>query len=95
VPNEGIRQVAGQPDLLLGYPVAIWENLDDVDVTRGSKPTVPIAFGDFRRGYLLADRIGVRVTVDNNITATSSSSFAAANNEWMCTAAYLLRRTWQ
>ena len=35
----------------------------------GSNPSFPIAFGDFRRGYVLCDRTGLRVTVDDNITA--------------------------
>jgi HK97 family phage major capsid protein len=30
--------------------------------------THPIAFGDFSRGYLLVDRVGLRITVDANIT---------------------------
>jgi HK97 family phage major capsid protein len=28
----------------------------------------PIASGNFARGYLLVDRVGLRITVDNNIT---------------------------
>ena len=28
----------------------------------------PIAFGNFARGYLLVDRVGLRITIDNNIT---------------------------
>jgi HK97 family phage major capsid protein len=28
----------------------------------------PIAFGDFSRAYLLVDRVGLRITVDANIT---------------------------
>jgi HK97 family phage major capsid protein len=51
--------VAGQPDRLLGYPVEVWEQMDDVGAN-----TFPIAFGDFRRGYLLVDRVGMRITPD-------------------------------
>jgi HK97 family phage major capsid protein len=55
--------VAGQPETLLGYPVVIWEQMDAV-----SANTHPIAFGNFARGYLLVDRVGLRITVDANIT---------------------------
>jgi len=51
---------AGQPDMLLGYPVATWEQMDS-PVNNGH----PIAFGNFRRGYVLVDRVGLRVTRDN------------------------------
>ncbi|WP_310619679.1 phage major capsid protein [Flexibacterium corallicola] len=51
--------VAGQPSSLLGYP------LTDVggfpDMTTGA---IPIAFGDFKRGYKIIDRIGVRIIRD-------------------------------
>jgi HK97 family phage major capsid protein len=52
--------MAGQPETLLGYRVAAWEQMDDVGAN-----THPVAFGDFRRGYVLADRIGLRITRDN------------------------------
>ena len=55
---------AGQPATLLGYPVAVWEQMDDIDVSGGSNPSFPIAFGDFRRAYTLADRTDMRITVD-------------------------------
>jgi HK97 family phage major capsid protein len=55
----------GQPDSLLGYPVATWEDMDDVDVSGGSDAKYPIAFGDFRRAYVLTDRVGMRITRDN------------------------------
>lgn len=50
---------AGQPPLLLGYPVTFAEDMPDIGAN-----TFPIAFGDFRRGYLIADRIGMRVIRD-------------------------------
>jgi len=40
--------LSGQPNSLLGYPVRISESMQDI----GSN-TFPIAFGDFRRGYLI------------------------------------------
>ena len=51
---------AGQPDRLLGYPTATWEQMDDIGSAK-----YPVAFGDFRRGYVLADRVGIRITRDN------------------------------
>lgn len=52
--------VAGQPEQLLGYPVETWEQLADPAVN-----ALPIAFGNFRRGYVLVDRVGLRITRDN------------------------------
>lgn len=49
----------GQPASLLGYPVSEDDYMSDV----GSN-AYPVAFGDFRRGYLIVDRIGVRVLRD-------------------------------
>ncbi|WP_164919650.1 phage major capsid protein [Hansschlegelia zhihuaiae] len=48
-----------QPSTLLGYPVEIDENMPDV-----ANGTFPIAFGDFNRGYLIVDRIDMRVLRD-------------------------------
>ena len=50
---------AGQPSTLLGYRVVEAEDMPDI----GAGAT-PVAFGDFRRGYLIADRQGVRVLRD-------------------------------
>ena len=49
----------GQPSSLLGYPVSEDDNVADV----GSN-AYPLAFGDFRRGYLIVDRLGIRVLRD-------------------------------
>ena len=51
---------AGQPSMLLGYPVETWEQMPDVGAGNH-----PVAFGNFRRGYLLVDRVGLRSTRDN------------------------------
>ncbi len=51
--------VAGQPSTLCGFPVI--EVPDMPDVAAGS---LPILFGDFKQGYLIIDRIGVRVLRD-------------------------------
>lgn len=49
-------QLAGQPATLLGYPISIFADM--VDVAAG---TLPIAFGNFSRGYYIIDRAGTRV----------------------------------
>ena len=51
--------VAGQPPILLGYPVTT-ANEDMPDIASDS---LAIAFGDFRRGYYVVDRLGIRVLV--------------------------------
>ena len=50
---------AGQPAMLAGYPITEMPGMPDI-ATGAS----PIAFGDFRRGYLIVDRTGVRVLRD-------------------------------
>lgn len=52
--------VAGQPATLAGFPVT--EVPDMPDVAANAKP---VMFGDFKQGYLIVDRIGVRVLRDN------------------------------
>ena len=50
---------AGEPATLMGFPVVECEDMPDL------APDSPsIAFGDFRRGYLVVDRTGVRVLRD-------------------------------
>lgn len=44
---------------LLGFPVAESEDMPDI-----ATDTYALAFGDFQRGYLIVDRIGVRVLRD-------------------------------
>jgi HK97 family phage major capsid protein len=50
---------AGQPATLLGYPVAEAEDMPDIAANSYS-----VAFGDFRRGYLVVDRVGIRILRD-------------------------------
>jgi len=50
---------AGQPPTLLGYPVAEADDMPDIAANSFS-----IAFGDFARGYLIVDRVGVNVLRD-------------------------------
>jgi len=51
--------VEGQPDRLCGFPVSLVEGFPDF-----ASDAFPIAFGNFRRGYLICDRIGIRVLRD-------------------------------
>nr|PZN87053.1 MAG: phage major capsid protein [Pseudomonadota bacterium] len=49
----------GEPASLMGFPVTESEDMPDI------APDSPaIAFGDFRRGYLIVDRVGIRVLRD-------------------------------
>ena len=50
---------AGQPSTLMGYPLTEVEDMPDI-----GSGTYAAAFGDFRRGYLIVDRQGVRVLRD-------------------------------
>jgi HK97 family phage major capsid protein len=51
--------MAGEAASLLGYPVTEIEDMPDIAANSFS-----IAFGDFRRGYLIVDRQGARVLRD-------------------------------
>jgi HK97 family phage major capsid protein len=50
---------AGQPATIFGYPVTEAEDMPDI-----ASNSYSIAFGDFARGYLVVDRVGVRVLRD-------------------------------
>jgi HK97 family phage major capsid protein len=50
---------AGEPAQLLGYLHETDDNMPDIAANK-----FPIAFGDFRRGYLIVDRAGIRVLRD-------------------------------
>ena len=45
---------------LMGFPLVEAEDMPDIAAERATS----IAFGDFRRGYLVVDRTGVRVLRD-------------------------------
>lgn len=51
--------ILGQPDRLLGYPVALDEGMPDI-----SANAFPIAFGNWQRGYAIVDKPGLRVIAD-------------------------------
>lgn len=55
--------VAGQPDAFMGYRVV---EAEDMPVVAAN--SFPLAFGDFREGYLIADRVGMRMTRDEITT---------------------------
>lgn len=55
--------IAGQPDLFMGYPVVEAEDMPTVAAN-----AFPLAFGDFKEGYLIADRVGMRMTRDEITT---------------------------
>lgn len=55
--------IAGQPSTLNGYAVMEMEDMPAIGAN-----AFPIAFGDFRQGYLAVDRTGLRMTVDNITT---------------------------
>ncbi len=52
-------QRPGEAPTLLGHPVAESEDMPDI-----ATDAYAIAFGDFRRGYLVVDRVGIRVLRD-------------------------------
>jgi HK97 family phage major capsid protein len=57
---------AGQPPRLLGHPVAIAEGMDDIGTN-----ALPIMFGDFQMGYILAQRTQMTVLTDPYTTKGS------------------------
>ncbi|MFA5951343.1 MAG: phage major capsid protein [Hyphomicrobium sp.] len=50
---------AGEQSSLMGFPVVEAEDMPDV-----ATDSYAMAFGDFRRGYLIVDRVGIRVLRD-------------------------------
>lgn len=65
----------GQPANLLGYPVATWEQMDDIGTNK-----YPIFFGNFRRAYVLTQRTGLKITRDN-VTAVGFVKFYLRRRE--------------
>lgn len=51
--------LAGQPDLLLGHPVVLAEDMQDIGAG-----AYPIAFGNFKRGYTIVQRQGLKLMRD-------------------------------
>jgi HK97 family phage major capsid protein len=50
---------AGQPSTFMGYGVAEAEDMPAVAAN-----SFPLGFGDFKEGYLIVDRVGMRITRD-------------------------------
>jgi HK97 family phage major capsid protein len=50
---------AGEPSRLMGYPVVVSEDMPDVAAN-----AYPVAFGDFRAGYTIAERPDLRILRD-------------------------------
>jgi HK97 family phage major capsid protein len=73
----------GQPDSLLGYPVVESEDMPDVAAN-----SVPVAFGNFKAGYLIAERSETSILRDPytnkpyvNFYATKRIGGAVSNSE--------------
>lgn len=54
---------SGQPSTFMGYGIAEAEDMPAVAAN-----AFPVAFGDFKEGYLIADRVGMRITRDEITT---------------------------
>ena len=54
---------AGQPATFMGYGITEAEDMPAVGAG-----AFPLAFGDFKEGYLIADRVGMRITRDEITT---------------------------
>ena len=67
---------AGQPATFMGYGITEAEDMPAVGAGAFS-----LAFGDFKEGYLIADRVGIAITRDEITTLASSSSTCA--NAWV------------
>ena len=70
--------VAGQPDMLLGRPVEIWENMPAIGANN-----FPVAIGDWKRAYVLADRTEIRILKDP-YTSPGQVKFYARRREGGC-----------
>jgi HK97 family phage major capsid protein len=49
----------GVPDMINGYGITVAEDMPNIGAN-----TFPVAFGDFQRGYLIADRVGLGIIRD-------------------------------
>lgn len=50
---------ADEPDRLLGFPVILLDGMPDIGAN-----AFPVAFGNWKKGYLIADQAGLRATFD-------------------------------
>jgi HK97 family phage major capsid protein len=58
----------GAPSTILGFPYTIVQDLPDVAAS-----AYPVYFGDFKRGYRLADRVAMEILRDEVTQATSGA----------------------
>jgi DNA-binding MarR family transcriptional regulator len=63
----------------LEYPVETWEDMADIGTNN-----FPVAFGDFRRGYLLVDRTQLRITVTTTSPRPARSSISSGGVRAEC-----------
>jgi len=63
---------SGTPDKLLGKPIFIWE-----DMANYGANALPIAYGDFKRAYVLA-KIGGMTMIRDNVTVPGFTNFLIA-----------------
>jgi HK97 family phage major capsid protein len=75
--------IGGQPDTLLGYPVVEAEDMPDI-----AADSLSIAFGNFRAGYVIAERSATQILRDPfsnkpfvHFYATKRIGGAVANSE--------------
>jgi len=66
--QAGMSLQAGVPNTILGYPYLEVSDMPDVGAN-----TYPVAFGDFRRGYMIVDRVQLAVLRDVYTQATSGN----------------------
>ena len=68
--------VPGMPGTLLGYPIYPTDAMEAVATDK-----FPIAFGNWRRSYVLVDLVGLTITVDANITTPGQVKFYIRRRE--------------
>lgn len=61
---------AGQPATIEGYRLVEAEDMPAIGAN-----AFPVAFGDFQEGYLIADIVGMRITIDDNLTEPGQVKF--------------------
>jgi len=64
---------AGQPATLLGKPIITWEDMPN----DGTANALPVAYGDFRRAYLLS-KIGPMTMITNEVSTPGYTQFYTA-----------------
>ena len=66
--QAGMSLQAGVPNTILGYPYVEATDMPDVGAN-----TYPVLFGDFRRAYMIVDRVSLAVTRDPFTQATTGN----------------------